>query len=126
MNGHYANGVSIAIIEDEDELVKVYDRLFKSRGYKVCFTASDGIEGVRMFAECRPRPSIVLMDYRLPTINGADAARQILQIEPRTRIIFISADAGAEYGAKAAGAYLFLKKPVSIYEILKAISGTRI
>jgi len=112
----------IAIIEDEKELIKVYERLFKSRGITVCFTAEDGFEGVRKFAECKPRPSIVLVDYRLPTMNGADTTRQILQIEPKTRIIFLSADMNAEAQAKAAGAYMFLKKPVSVYEIIKAIN----
>ena len=115
----------IAIIEDEKELIKVYERLFKSRGITVCFTAVDGFEGVRKFAECKPRPSIMLMDYRLPTMNGTDAARQILQIEPKTRILLISADANAESEAMAAGAYLFLKKPVSIYDIIKAINSAR-
>jgi two-component system, chemotaxis family, chemotaxis protein CheY len=122
MSENDANGISIAIIEDEYELIKIYEKLFESRGIKVCFAARDGIQGVRVFAECRPRPSIVLMDYRLPTMNGADAARQILQIEPDTRIIFMSADADAEYEAKAAGARVFLKKPVSIRDIIKAIN----
>jgi len=112
----------IAIIDDEKELVRLYDMLFKRRGFTVCFVAYDGFEGVRKFAECKPRPTIVLMDYRLPTMNGIDTTKQILQIEPKTRIILISADTSSENEAKAAGAYMFLKKPVSIYEIIKAIN----
>jgi two-component system chemotaxis response regulator CheY len=114
-------GAGIAIIDDEKELVRLYDKLFTRRGFTVCFVAYDGFEGVRKFAECKHRPQFVLMDYRLPTMKGTDAAKQILQIEPKTRIILISADANAENEAKAAGAYMFLKKPVSIYEIIKAI-----
>jgi two-component system chemotaxis response regulator CheY len=117
-------GAGVAIIDDEKELVRLYEMVFPRRGFTVCFVAHDGFDGVRKFAECKPRPTIVLMDYRLPTMNGIDAAKQILQIEPRTRIIFISADASAENEAKAAGAYTFLKKPTSINEIIKAINKT--
>ena len=102
----------------------MYEILFPRKGFTVCFVAYDGFEAVRKFAECKPRPSVVLMDYRLQSMNGIDAAKQILQIEPRTRIIFLSADASVENETKAIGAYTFLKKPTSIYEIVKAINRT--
>jgi len=55
---------------------------------EVVATAADGIEAVeRARAE---RPDIVLMDLRLPRLEGADATRQILAAYPETRVLVLT------------------------------------
>ena len=115
--------VGIAIVEDEKELVNVYERLFNKRGIIVCFVAYDGIEAVKKFIECTPKPHVVLMDYRLPVMNGIEATREILKIDPEAKIVFLSADINVKDTAMAAGAFTFLKKPASINEITKAVEN---
>ncbi len=111
----------IAIIEDEAELVKIYIRLFKKRGIPVSFVAYDGFEGVRKFSEMKTRPAVILMDNRMPAMSGIEATREILKIEPGSKIIILSADANAKEEAMRAGAIAFLKKPVSIYTITETV-----
>ncbi len=113
-------GVGLAIVEDEKDLVKVYEMIFQKKGILVCFVAYDGLEAVRKFIECTPKPHVMLMDYRLPVMNGVEATKEILKIDPDTRIIFLSADAGARDEAMRAGAFAFLKKPAGIKEIVGA------
>ena len=116
---HWCAG--IAIVEDEKDLVRVYIRLLEKKGIPVCFVAYDGGEAILKFIACTPRPHIVIMDYRLPTLNGIEVTKKILEIDPETKVIFLSADSSAEEEALRNGAHIFLKKPVSIKLIMNAI-----
>lgn len=114
--------VGIAIVEDEKALVKVYERAFARNGILICFIAYDGLEAVKKYIECAPRPHVVIMDYRLPIMSGIEATREILKIDPEVRIIFLSADVGVEKEAMQAGAFAFLKKPVSLSVIIDTVN----
>ncbi|BAI61228.1 putative response regulator [Methanocella paludicola SANAE] len=116
-------GRGIAIVDDDKDLVDMYGKILKKRGLTVCFVAHDGHEAINKFAECNPKPSVVIMDNRLPSMHGVEATRKILKIEPKTRVIFLSADIKVENDALDAGAFIFLKKPASIYDIIKAIKS---
>ncbi len=111
----------IAIVEDEKDLVKVYVHLFERRGIYVCFIAYNGADAILQFIETTPKPHIILMDYRMPIKDGIEVTREVLKIDPDTRIIFLSADIGIKEEALKAGARIFLKKPASIKEIDRAI-----
>lgn len=108
-------------MEDEKDLVKVLLLLFKKRRIAVCFVAYDGMEALKKFIETTPKPHILIMDYRLPRMNGIDAMKEILKIDPEANILFLSADAGVKDEAMESGAYAFIKKPASIKEIDSAI-----
>lgn len=113
--------VGIAIVEDEKDLVKVYQRAFSRKGIKICFVAYDGLEAIKKYLECTPRPHAILMDYRLPIMNGIEATQEILKIDPDARIVFLSADIGVKDEAMKAGAFIFLKKPASLSVIIDAV-----
>lgn len=99
--------------------MRLYVRLFEKRDIPVCFIAYDGNEAILKFIESTPKPHIVIMDYRLPTLNGIEVTKRILEIDPETKVIFLSADASAREEALANGASIFITKPASI----KAITG---
>jgi two-component system chemotaxis response regulator CheY len=113
--------VGIAIVEDEKGLVKLYERIFARKGVFVCFVAYDGIDAVKKFIECTPKPHVVLMDYRLPLMNGIEATKEILNVDPGARIVFLSADISVKEEAMKAGAFIFLKKPADINDITRAV-----
>lgn len=113
--------VGLAIVEDEKELVNVLLKLFNIHKIAVCFVAYDGREALLNFIRCDPKPHLILMDYRLPTLNGIEATKEILKISPDTKIIFLSADEDIMSEALKAGAAAFLKKPTSLKEIGNAI-----
>ena len=70
--------------------------------------ASDGLEAVRKAQ--RLQPDLILLDIGLPTINGIEAARRILQDAPKTNILFLSehrsADIVKEALSTGAGGYI--------------------
>jgi DNA-binding NarL/FixJ family response regulator len=61
---------------------------------QVVCEVSDGLEAVRKARELQP--DLVLIDIGLPSLNGIEAARQICQLSPKTKIIFLSENYSAE------------------------------
>ncbi|WP_231844932.1 response regulator [Methanocella arvoryzae] len=111
----------IAIVDDEKVIIELYNIIFRMKGIPVTFIAYDGEEAVRKFRESSPRPQVMIMDYRMPIMDGVEAARTILSLEPDTKIIFVSADTGAREEAMKAGAAAFLEKPAGLKEIIDQV-----
>src|SRR5437764_1097383 len=88
---------------------------------EIVATAADGIEAVdRARTE---RPDVVLMDLRMPRLEGAEATRQILASLPDTRVLVLTTYADDEFlfPALQAGARGYLTKDATAEEIEHAI-----
>src|SRR5437764_1198557 len=88
---------------------------------EVVATAADGVEAVeRVRSE---RPDIVLMDLRMPRLEGAEATREILASCPDTRVLVLTtyADDQFLFPALEAGARGYLTKEATAEEIEQAI-----
>lgn len=118
-----AHRIGIAIVEDEKDLVKLYVKIFKRKNICVCFVAFDGREAVGKFIESLPKPRVILMDYRLPIMNGLEATKEILRLDPNSHVIFLSADVNVMDEAIKAGAKTFLKKPASLNDITDSVEN---
>jgi DNA-binding NarL/FixJ family response regulator len=90
-------------------------------GIQVVATAADGMEAVEG-AE-RERPDVVLIDLRMPNMEGAEATRRILSALPRTQVLVLTtyADDDSLFPALEAGARGYLTKDASAEEIEQAI-----
>jgi DNA-binding NtrC family response regulator len=108
-------------VDDESDLVLLFSKMLELKGIPVCFKAYEGRDAVRQFRDHNPRPQVVLMDYRLPTINGIETMKEMLQVDEGTKFIFISADASVMEEALKNGAVMFLVKPVNMKDVISAI-----
>jgi DNA-binding NarL/FixJ family response regulator len=83
--------------------------------------ASDGEEAVALAA--RHRPDVVLMDLRMPGVDGVEATRRIRAAQPDTEIVVLTthADEASILDALQAGARGYLTKDAGIAEISRAI-----
>ncbi len=90
-------------------------------GVVVVATASDGMEAVERARE--ERPDVVLMDLRMPKMEGADATRQIRASLPDTQVLVLTtyADDKSLFPALRAGARGYLTKDASAEDIERAI-----
>ena len=84
---------NIMIVDDEPDTLFTYKRLFSAEGYEVeAFT--DPQEALKHFAQL-PDPSsyfqLVLLDIRMPKLNGLQLFYKIKAISPNTKIMFVSA-----------------------------------
>ncbi|HEY4826114.1 MAG TPA: response regulator transcription factor [Solirubrobacteraceae bacterium] len=90
-------------------------------GIELVATASDGEEALALAAEHRPQ--VVLMDLRMPRLDGIEATRQLRERCPEVRVISLTtyADDASVLGALRAGARGYLTKDASGEEIRAAI-----
>jgi DNA-binding NarL/FixJ family response regulator len=110
------------LIADDQDLVRTGFRLIlASRGIRVVGEAADGAQAL---AETRRlRPDVVLMDIRMPGIDGLQATRQIIRHLPDCRVIILTTfDLDRYvYDALAAGASGFLLKDVTPAHLAAAV-----
>ena len=83
--------------------------------------AADGEEAVALCA--RHRPDVVLMDLRMPKLDGVEATRRIRAAQPETEIVVLTthADEASILDALQAGARGYLTKDAGIAEISRAV-----
>ena len=117
---------TILIADDQPALLTVTRNYFESLGFEV-ITARDGSEAVHQ--ACTRLPDLILMDVRMPVVDGLTAIRQIrAAADPKTRAITIVSLSGHAGGADkekclAAGATDYLTKPFGIRELDSLISS---
>lgn len=109
-------------MDDEKDLVRTYELLFKRRGIPLAFTAYDGHTAIDRFRNAEVKPGVVIIDFRLLDMDGLDVMKEVLAIQPGTKIIFISGDDGIRKDALDAGATVFMKKPTDIKEITATVN----
>jgi DNA-binding NarL/FixJ family response regulator len=87
--------IRILVVDDFEPLRKsVCAALAERRDFLVIGEASDGLEAIQKTVDLKP--DLVLMDIGLPSQNGIEAARQILDLVPETKILFLSQETSAE------------------------------
>jgi DNA-binding NarL/FixJ family response regulator len=92
-------------------------------GIEPVAAAADGEEAVTLAA--RHRPDVVLMDLRMPRMDGVEATRRIREARPETEIVVLTthADESSILDAMAAGARGYLTKDAGIAEITRAVQA---
>ncbi len=110
---------SVLIVDDELFIVELYRDILQLRGYRVLATAFDGEEAVRRYSTSEEKPDVIIMDHRMPVMNGVEATREILRSNPTQKIIFVSADVLVEKEAREAGAVEFLPKPFRMDDLIE-------
>ena len=110
----------ILVAEDEDSNYELLRNVFAKR-YRM-IRAKNGIEAVTMNED--EKPDLILMDIRMPDMNGLDATRIIKEVDQNVPIIALSAYAFDDNikDAKDAGCDEFMTKPLQIEELTKMIS----
>ncbi|WP_077796389.1 response regulator transcription factor [Streptomyces sp. JHA26] len=113
-----------AVIADDQALVRTgFTMILAADGIEVVAEAADGAEAVA--AVRRTRPDVVLMDIRMPVMDGIEATRRILGGDgpPETRVIILTTYDLDQYvyAALTAGASGFLLKDVSPEHLVAAL-----
>jgi DNA-binding NarL/FixJ family response regulator len=110
------------VIADDQALVRTgFQMILKARGIEVVGEAADGAEAVD--AVRRLRPDVVLMDIRMPVMDGLEATRRILASATDCRVLILTTfDLDRYvYAALAAGASGFLLKDVTPEHLAAAV-----
>ncbi len=113
--------MKIMIVDDAPFMLEIQRTILESAGYKVIAEAANGKDAVGL--ALRTRPDVILMDIVMPEKSGVDAAREILEKLPKTKIIAISTLDQESMVLKAldAGCKSYVVKPFEKAELLGAI-----
>ena len=111
------------LVADDQALVRegLMTLLQATPGIEPVADAADGAEVVRLAA--RHRPDVILMDLRMPNVDGVQATREIRAAQPDIEIVVLTthADEASILDALRAGARGYLTKDAGIQEIARAV-----
>lgn len=113
--------VRILLVDDEEHIRKTVCRFLRMEGYEV-EVAGNGEEALRALSQGEFH--VVVLDLRMPGINGFDVLYRIRSDHPRTRVIMLTGvpDGGpVRAEALAKGASAFLIKPCKLDTLLQTI-----
>lgn len=115
-------GVSLRVIVAEDETIIRMDlkERLEDAGYQVVGEAGDGESAVQMARELRP--DFVLMDIKMPGMDGIEAARRLTE-ERVAPVVLVTAHAEPELidRARQAGVIAYVLKPLRDHDLASAI-----
>ena len=114
-------GNKILIIEDDPSVRECYGRLFRREGYDPRLE-SCGVSVERNLEAYRDAATVVL-DYRMPGLNGLDLLRRLRQLRFTVPAVMVTAFATPEVirQARQLGIRRVLSKPVNVSELLQAV-----
>lgn len=103
----------VLVVDDEPEAVELLVEFLASKGYEV-LTATSGEEALQRVKE--DRPHLVLLDIRMPKMNGIEVLRRIREIDPEMGVIMVTAVNEEDVGRKALelGAFDYIVKPLDL------------
>jgi len=117
--------INILLCDDQDIVTEGMGVILRTvRDFCVVGVAHDGAEAVDLVAETAP--DVVLMDLRMPVMNGIQATRKIRERFPDTRVLVLTTYDDDEwvFDAIRAGAAGYLLKDTGREQIIAAIRGT--
>src|SRR6266478_3321379 len=119
---HNLRAVRTLIADDSPVMLKILAQILALEGsFTLIGTATDGCQAVRQILTMEPE--LVLMDYRMPHLNGLEATRLIKQSENPPLLIIVTSDETPNGDAlrKAAGADGFVKKGGNLRDQLRSL-----
>ncbi len=115
--------LSILIVDDHENMQTTLRDILEDEGYQVV-TASSGAEAIEW---CHQQKfDVILMDVRMPDLNGVEVFRRIKNLAEGARVIMMSAYSVEDLKREALkeGAIAFLQKPLDVEMVLKLIEQT--
>ena len=113
--------IRVVLVEDNDvyreSLVFLVRRV---QGIEVVAAVADGASALRACDEVVP--DVVVLDYRLPDVDGAEVATELRRRCPETAVVFLSASAGEEeYDAASSAGAALVRKDAGIDVLVGAV-----
>ena len=103
----------VLVVDDEPEAVELLQEFLQAKGYEVS-TASDGAEALRKVKE--KRPHLILLDVRMPKMDGLEVLRQVKALDPGVSVIMVTGvnEEAIGWQAMELGAFDYIVKPLDL------------
>lgn len=113
---------TILLIDDDSDLLENTSFMIKSTGFDI-LTGASGVEAVEKYKEFTP--DLVIMDVKMPKMDGFDAFFKIKQYDPEAKVVLITAysvDEKKHLKAQSLGLITTISKPYSFDTIEEIIN----
>ncbi len=114
----------ILLVDDDEPFRKFVRSALEPRAeFQIIGEASDGLEAIQQVGELGP--DLVLLDAHLPKLSGIEAAKQVSQLSPRAKLLFVSHESSSQviHTALRSGALGYVYKVRAASELLPAIDS---
>lgn len=122
-----AQGAAVAlVVEDTPDTRALFVQMLQAAGLKV-LEAADGQHAIELIETSGPVIDVVLMDYRMPRMDGVETTKKIREHFPDLPILFVSAwdEPEMKDAAFKAGAAEYLVAPVEYDKLIETVSRVR-
>ena len=113
--------IRLLIADDDDRTTMVLRDSLPAFGFDIVGSARNGIEAGEQAA--RLRPEVVLMDMRMPEVDGIEATVLVKAQDPRTQVVILTAfsEKDSKWAAEFMGAASLLEKDASLEELVDTL-----
>lgn len=115
--------MGVLVVDDAEFMRTIMKGMFSENGIEVTGVAANGIEAIEKYQELNPK--IVTMDITMPEMDGIEATREIIKLDPNAIIIVCSAMGQETMVIEAikAGAKAFVVKPFNEEKLINEINN---
>jgi DNA-binding NtrC family response regulator len=111
---------AIAIIDDEVDLVDLFQEILESNGYKVC-AFIDPIQAFNTLEKKIQEYRLILSDFRMPNLNGYELCTKLIRLNPDLEVILMSAYDMMECDTSK---FTIVKKPILMAQLLQIVKDS--
>jgi|GEM_PF-265726 len=108
---------AIAIIDDEADLVNLFQEALEKNGFKVC-AFTNPIQAFNILEKKIQEYGLILCDFRMPNLNGYELCTKLRQLNPELEVILMSAYDTIECDTSK---FTIVKKPILIAQLLQIV-----
>ena len=108
---------TIAIIDDEVDLVNLFQEALENNGFKVC-AFTDPIQAFNTLEKKIQEYGLILSDFRMPNLNGYVLCTKLILLNPELKVILMSAYDIMECDTSK---FKIIKKPILIAQLLQIV-----
>jgi two-component system, cell cycle sensor histidine kinase and response regulator CckA len=115
---------TVLIVEDEESMLYVLEKMLVNRGYKV-LTAADGEQAVRIYQRHKESIDVVFLDVGLPKLSGQDVLFKIKQEKQDVKVVVASGYFEEQFKSdfEKAGIKHFLQKPYTLDHLVETLQS---
>lgn len=120
-----SNGFRVLVVDDEPEFVATLVKRLRKRGL-TCEGVCSG--ALALEAISREAFEVMLLDMRMPDLDGSAVLREVKRLKPETRVILLTGHISTQDGMTGfdQGAHDYLTKPVEFESLLETLRSARL
>ena len=111
------DSLQLLLVDDEERFLSTTKSLLEKRGITT-FTAANGLDAMKIMDE--HRIDVVILDVKMPGLDGVEVLRKIKQRYPLVEVIMLTGHASVESAVEGLklGAFDYLMKPCNVLDLL--------